>query len=75
MTRYNIGYDTLEGPKLYCIEDMHLVKAIEVLAKFKSKYLNEDGSPKEYPNRKGFYDISNARIVMTTDGIYYHSMH
>lgn len=75
MTRYNVAYDTLEGTKFYTIEDTDLAKAIEMLAKFKARYLNEDGSPKEYPNRKGFYDISNARIVMTTDGIYYHSMH
>jgi hypothetical protein len=52
---------------------MPLVEAIKVLAKFKTKYLNDDGTPKQYPNGEGYYDISNPRIVFTSDGIYYYT--
>ena len=60
--KFNVFYDTPEGVKEYCLCSMSFREAKKQLANFKRCYLNEDGSPKVYPNGKGYYDISNPRI-------------
>jgi hypothetical protein len=37
--------------------------AEKMLAMFKSRYLNEDGTGKPYPNGKGIYPFARPQIV------------
>jgi hypothetical protein len=47
----------------YCLEAMDYATAERMLALFKARYLDADGRGKAYPNGKGFYEVSNPRIV------------
>ena len=60
---YNIEYTYDGETRLYCAESCDLVMAQHTLENFKRRYLNADGTGKAYPNGKGFYPISNPRIV------------
>lgn len=73
--RYNITYETSEGRKFYCLYDMDFGEVKKQLKAFKSRYLNSNGTAKQYPNGKGFYDVKNPRIVEKYKGDYYvHSL-
>ena len=63
MSKYNVEYDAPDGVRRYCMCNMDLDTARIQLQNFKNRYLNEDGTGKEYPNKKGFYPFSNPRIV------------
>ena len=40
-----------------------IVTMSNILARYANNYLNPDGSPKPYPNGKGFYPISVPKLV------------
>jgi hypothetical protein len=63
MLKYNVAYDKPEGGFIYCQSWMDHPTAVAMLAKFKARYTNEDGTPKPFPNGKGVYQVSNIRIV------------
>jgi hypothetical protein len=65
---YNVAYDTSEGIKFYCVCWMNRQQASSILQDFKRRYVNPDGTPKRYPNKKGYYDISNPRLVRDMTG-------
>ena len=60
--RYNIFYDTPNGKMTYCMADMDKTTALDMLRKSKDHYLDSNGKGKRYPNKKGYYAISNVRI-------------
>ena len=55
---YNIAYDIGGETSLYLALDTDHETAKEWLQKFVDKYIG-----KPYPNGKGFYPFTNARIV------------
>lgn len=59
---YNVFYDAPDGVRKYALMNMCKERAELALAQFKSRYLNPDGTPKEYPNKKGFYSFTNPRV-------------
>ena len=63
MPLWNVFYDTPQGTKAYCASPMSQIEAIRMLAEFSARYLGPDGKGKAYPNGKGRYAISNARIA------------
>jgi hypothetical protein len=60
---FNVRYEGPNGSRHYCSEPCDLDTAKRMLKSFKTKYFNEDGAPKAYPNGKGFYPFRNPRIV------------
>jgi hypothetical protein len=62
MVKFNVFYEADDGVRTYCIQSMTMDKAKEVLAKFCSLYLDEDGNGKAFPNGKGFYNYRNPHI-------------
>lgn len=61
---YKVVYDAPDGVRDYCVHKrMDHDTAVRVLALFKRMYENEDGTPKAYPNGKGYYPFANPRIV------------
>lgn len=62
--KYNIVYTSNGEPRVYCKCDMGFVTAQKMLTLWVSKYwdtVNECG--KAYPNGKGFYPVTLAKIV------------
>lgn len=62
LTCLNVLYDTKHGTMKYCHQDMGPRQARVMLAMFRSKYLNPDGTPRAYPDGSGRYDVANPRI-------------
>lgn len=61
---YNVAYDGPNGPRTYCVDWMRShSEASAMLYRFLARYTNADGTPKAYPNGKGFYAFTNIRIV------------
>jgi len=60
---YNIAYEDNGKVRLYCEENMEMETAHVYLKKFADKYLDANGKGRAYPNGKGYYPISNPRIV------------
>ena len=64
---FNVLYDTPDGTKVYCLCSMPLDEAKRQVRKFRERYMERqpDGTwkGKAYPNGKGFYQVSNVRIV------------
>lgn len=60
---YNVAYRHEGAERIYCLQNSDLATAERTLAAFKTRYENTDGTPKAYPNGKGFYAFSNPRIV------------
>lgn len=62
--RFNIAYDRGDGTmSLYQMCDSDRKTAERSLSAFKSRYENPDGTPRPYPNGKGFYPFSNPRVI------------
>ena len=61
--RYQVIYNAEDGVRSYCLCDMSYEVAKAYLADFCERYFNKDGSPKAYPNGRGYYSFSNPRIV------------
>jgi hypothetical protein len=59
---YRVLYDAPDGVRSYTVYSMPRVEAERQLTNFQSRYLNLDGTGKQYPNGLGFYPFSNARI-------------
>jgi hypothetical protein len=62
MVRFNVFYEANDGVHTYCIYNMSMDKAKEMLDKFRSLYLDGDGNGKPFPNGKGFYNYRNPHI-------------
>lgn len=62
MPLYNVAYDTPEGRRIYCQQWADHETMERMLALWKQRY-GENGG-KAYPNGKGFYNVSNPRIVI-----------
>lgn len=60
---YQVLYNDGKMVKSYCLNKMTLEEATKQLNAFKSRYLNEDGTGKCYPNGKGYYPFTNPRIT------------
>jgi hypothetical protein len=63
---YDVVYDTPKGERVYCV-NASLPVAQRLLAKFNRVYMNEDGTPKQYPNGRGYYSYTNPRIIEAPD--------
>ena len=56
---FNIAYEKEDGRTFhYLCQPVPLEQAREWLKKFRDRYVN-----KPYPNGKGFYKVSNPRII------------
>lgn len=56
---YNVAYDDTNGTKLYLVCPVPtLEQAIFYMRICREKYVG-----KQYPNKRGFYDVRNVRIV------------
>lgn len=61
---YNVTYANSQGRRTtYCVCWMSKSQVIGVFEDFKRRYLNDDCTPKPYPNGKGFYDIVDVAIT------------
>jgi len=56
--KYNVAYEDSGVTKLYLAMNVSRKEAEKYLERFKSRYEN-----KPYPNGKGFYTVSNPRVV------------
>lgn len=68
MARYNVRYNTTEGIRYYLTEWADYHTACTFFFSFKERYLNLDGTPRPYPNGKGYYDISDVTLVKRGKG-------
>jgi hypothetical protein len=75
MPKFNVFYEVYDrttlppeaGPvgyfvRTYCLQSMNINEAKEMLDKFRSLYLDDDGNGKAFPNGKGFYNYRNPHI-------------
>jgi hypothetical protein len=63
MVKFNVFYEVYGGIlRTYCVQSMDINEAEEMLAKFRSRYLDSDGNGKAFPNGKGFYNYRNPHI-------------
>jgi hypothetical protein len=61
---YNVKYDAPSGSRHYLVEDVPTLELAKIhLRKFRTRYMDEQGNGKAYPNGKGFYPFTNVRIV------------
>jgi len=60
---FKVVYDDDGQTHVYCVYSMDLPKAEEMLKKFKARYLNPDGTGQRFPNGKGYFTVTNPRIV------------
>ena len=60
---FNIAYEKGGRTFHYLDQNVGIALAFKYLEAFKERYLNEDGTGKQFPNGKGFYDFANPRIV------------
>lgn len=64
MKLYRVLYQKPDGRLVsYTAEPMPLEVAKKYYRNFLSRYFMPDGSPKAYPNGKGFYAFSRPQIV------------
>lgn len=74
MSVYNVAYTSGGAVRIYCMQDMSLIDALVQMRRLIEKYMSADGTPKPYPNGKGFYDVKEPRIVVRRAGVGYETL-
>jgi len=69
MAKCNIYYEYAGECRVYCKDNMDFATAQRMLALWIKRYWDEvTDTPKAYPNGKGFYPVTKARIFKVGKG-------